>query len=358
MHRQQPPLVQDRAPEPRRRLTGRAAQILGLLALSGIGAELLAAYSDSTGDPGAIAFALVFFGALYGAPALLARDLARRLGWGWPSLLVMFAALGVVQACLIDQSLFAADYGGYTGWAENREPTLIPALGFSGYNAYSFLIGHVIFSFAAPVALAEAWSPRRARTPWLGRIGTILAGLAYLGAAALIVSDPESQSGSVPQLLGACGVVGALVIVAAVVGRRARAAASEPSAARGEIPLWAIVLTAVVAAVVPDLVPPTWPGVAGAVAVSAGFGIALLLAARRRRWSIRHAAAVAVGFLLARGLLAFTYFPLSGEVSPAAKYTHNAVMLLVVLFAGAVALRRHPRSPESIRGTGVASSDP
>lgn len=358
MHRQQPPAAHDQAPERRRRLPGRVAQVLGLLALSGIGAELLAAYSGSTGDPGAIAFALVFFGALYGAPALLARDLVRRLGWGWPSLLAMFAVLGVVQACLIDQSLFAADYGGYAGWVENREPTLIPALGFSGYNAYSFLIGHVIFSFAAPVALAEAWSPRRARTPWLGRLGTILAVLAYLGAAALIVGDPESQSGSVPQLLGACGVVGALVLVAAVVGHRARTAASEPSAALGEIPLWAILLTAVVAAVVPDLVPPTWPGVAGAVAITAGFGIVLLLAARRRRWSVRHAAAVAVGFLLARGLLAFTYFPLSGEVAPAAKYTHNAVMLLVVLLAGAVALWPRSPIPETTRGPGVASSDP
>lgn len=113
-----------------------------------------------------------------------------------------------------------------------------------------------------------------------------------------------------------------------------------------------------VAAAVPDLVPPTWPGVVVAAAVTAGLGIALLLAARRRRWSIRHAAAVAVGFLLARGLLAFTYFPLSGEVSPVAKYTHNAVMLLVVLLAGAVALRRRSKIPESTRSPGVASSDP
>jgi hypothetical protein len=100
----------------------RPAQIVGLLGLSAIGAELLAAYGDSTGDPGGVAFALVFFAALYGAPVLLARDLVRRRGWGWPSLLLLCAALGVTQACLIDQSLFSADYQGYEVGRKTAKP--------------------------------------------------------------------------------------------------------------------------------------------------------------------------------------------------------------------------------------------
>lgn len=320
----------------------RVARIVGLLALCGIGAELLAAYSDNTGDPGGIAFALVFFGALYGAPALLARDLVRRLGWGWPSLLALFAALAVAQACLIDQSLFSADYGGYEGWEDNREPTLIPPLGISGYNAYSFIAGHVIYSFAAPVALAEAWAPRRARTPWLGPIGTVLAGLAYLAAAALIVTDPESQSGSGSQLAGATGVIAALLLLAVGVGRRGRRCRAElPDPGRPRR-VWIIVATGLVAAVIPDLIPVTWPGVAVATAVTAAFGVGILLAARRWGWTLRHSAAAGLAYLLARGLLAFTYYPLSGEVSAGAKYAHNTVMLLVVLIAGWLALA--PRS--------------
>ncbi|GAA3510818.1 hypothetical protein GCM10022416_64090 [Actinomadura keratinilytica] len=59
---------------------------------------------------------------------------------------------------------------------------------------------------------------------------------------------------------------------------------------------------------------------------------------RRRRWGISQTAAVGLGFLLARGLMAFTYFPLIGDVSAAAKYAHSAVMLLAVLVAGALAL--------------------
>ena len=151
----------------RRDHPGPAGQVVGLLVLCGVGAELLSAYSDTTGDPGGVAFSLVFFAALYGAPALLVRELARRRGWGWPSMLLAFAALGVAQACLIDQSMFSVDYQAYEGWEETRAATLVPGLGISAFNAFNFVVGHMIFSFAAPVALVEAWHPERAHEPWL-----------------------------------------------------------------------------------------------------------------------------------------------------------------------------------------------
>ncbi|MFD4324807.1 hypothetical protein ACFWQC_09240 [Nocardioides sp. NPDC058538] len=318
-----------------RRDRSKVLQIAGLLALCGIGAELLAAYSDSTGDPGGIAFALIFFGALYGAPALLARELARRLGRGWPSLLLIFAALGTAQAGLIDQSLFSADYGGYEGWEEDREPTLIPAIGLSGHNAYSFIVGHVIFSFAAPVALAEAWVPARARKPWLGPLGITFAAIAYAVAAALIVTDPESRSGSQGQLLGTAVVVGALVLLAVIVGRRRQ---EDHAGARG-VSVWLVLGVAFVLAFVPDLMPATWLGVVAAMTAMATIGVLVLLAARTRSWTVRHSAAVGAAFLLERGLLAFTYFPLIGDVAPGPKYAHNVVMLVIVLLATWLALR-------------------
>ncbi|MFD7072743.1 hypothetical protein ACFV9G_00920 [Nocardioides sp. NPDC059952] len=315
----------------------RVLQVVGLLVLCGIGAELLAAYGDSTGNIGGIAFALVFFGALYGAPALVARELVRRLGWGWPSLLLIFAALGVAEAGLIDQSLFSADYGGYEGWEENREPTLIPSLGFSGYSAYSFIIGHVIFSFAAPVALAEAWVPARARKPWLGPIGTALAAVAYVIAALFILADPESRSGSPAQLLATAGVIVVLLLVAFVLGRRAQTASHRDGA--GEVPLWALFVTALVFALVPDLTPATWLGVAIAATTTVVFCVLVLLAARTRVWTVRHAATIGAAYLVVRGLLAFTYFPLIGDVAAGPKYAHNVAMLLVVALAGWLALR-------------------
>ncbi|MER6972902.1 hypothetical protein ABT304_17705 [Nocardioides sp. NPDC000445] len=334
-----------------RRDRSKVLQIAGLLVLCGIGAELLAAYGDSTGNVGGIVFALVFFGALYGAPALLARELVRRLGWGWPSLLLFFAALGMAQAGLIDQSLFSADYGGYEGWEENREPTLIRAVGLSGYNAYSFIVGHVIFSFAAPVALAEAWVPDRARKPWLGPIGVTFAAIAYAVAAALIVTDPESRSGTQAQLLPTAGVVGALVLLAVFVGRRHQEDHAGPG--KPGVSIWLVLGVAFVFALVPDLMAATWWGVIGAATATATGGLLLLLAARTRAWTIRHTAAVGAAFLLERGLLAFTYFPLIGDVAAGPKYAHNVAMLLVVALAGWLALRGRAATAPSAERTAL-----
>ncbi|MBB6000157.1 hypothetical protein [Streptomonospora salina] len=319
-------------------INGKAIQVVAVLGLCAIGAELLAAYDDSTGDAAALAFALVFFAGLYGAPALLARELVRRRGWGWPSLLLLFAALGTAQACLIDQSMFAVDYQGYEGWKFFREQTLIPALGISASNAYSFVFGHVIYSFAAPIALAEAWAPQRAREPWLSPTGIVAAALAYLGTAAVILADPESHTGSPMQLAVSSGVVVAVVAAALLVGR-ARATATKA----GGPPVWAVLLITLVVALAPDLADTTsWRGLAVGVVASGALGVAILVAARMWGWSPRHSAAAGLGFLLARGLMAFTYFPLIGNVEPFAKYAHNTAMLIVVLIAGAVALRQGP----------------
>lgn len=151
---------------PRRERIGDAAQLIGLLILVPVGAELLAVYSDNTGQVGKALFAVVFFAGLYGAPALLIREVVRRQGWGWSSLLLLAASLAVLQAGVIDQSLFSVDYGDYEGFREGAEPTWIAPLGISAFNTQGFLIGHVVFSFAAPLALAEAWRPGRSRAPW------------------------------------------------------------------------------------------------------------------------------------------------------------------------------------------------
>lgn len=313
-----------------------------MVALSAVSAELLAAYGDSTGDLGLAAFSVVYFSALYGAPALLAREVARRAGWGWPSLLLLFLALGLTQACIIDQSMFSDDYEGYDGWEESWKATLVQPLGINASNTLNFLVGHVIFSFGAPVALAEAWrrARARARAPWLGRRGLIIAGLAYLAAATLIMFQPGSHAASQTQLGVSVGLVVGCVGLAALVGRRHRQRPA-PEVQRGRrAPTIAVTFTiALVLAVARALVAETWAGFAQGVVVTALAAAFVWLSARRPGWGIRHAAAVALAFLVANGLLAFTYFPLLGEVSAGAKYAHNVVMLLVVLTAGWFALR-------------------
>ncbi|GAB4084043.1 hypothetical protein GCM10028784_06730 [Myceligenerans cantabricum] len=315
-------------------------RVLGLVVLCAIGAELLAAYGDSTGDLGGVAFGLVFFSALYGAPALLARDLARRTGGGWPAMLLLFAALGVAEACLIDQSLFATDFLNYEGWEETREATLVPGLGLSAFNAYNFIVGHIVFSFGAPVAIAEAWRPDKATEPWLGPFGTVLAALAYGGAVAIVLSDPESRTATPTQLVVSAGLVLGLLAAAAVVGRRLRGRTRTSPGRR--LPIGTTFTVALALALTAGFAGETWAGFAVGAAVTALTGVALLLAARHYDWTARHAAAVALAFLVVRGGLAFLYFPLLGDVAPGPKYLHNVAMLTLVLLAGWAALRRRP----------------
>lgn len=313
-----------------------SAQILALAALCAVSAELLAAYSDSTGDIGAILFNLIFFMALYGAPALLMRELARRLGWGWPSLLLLCAALGILEACIIDQAMFAEQYRGYAGWEESRSATYIPLFGISAYNAYNFILGHIIFSFAGPIAIAEAWRPKRAVASWLGPFGMTVAAVCYLGSAALIMFDPSSQSASLTQLIVSWLLVVACLLAAALIGRRRISARSTPI--RHLRPLVVLAVTFVVA-VLSNFAGENWIGVA--VGLGSTFLVLAMIIRMRMRfiWTFQHSAAVALGYLLSRGVLAFAYFPLLGEVDPFPKYLHNVAMLAIVLAAGALALQ-------------------
>lgn len=326
---------------------GRSLQVAGLLGLSAVGAELLSAYDDSTGQVGALLFAVVFFGALYGAPALLMREIARRARWGWSSIVLMAFAAGILQAGVIDQSLFSADYRGLDDWAGSRQATFVAPLGTSAHMALNFVLGHVIYSFCAPIAVAEAWRPEQAGRPWLRLPGTAVAGAAYLAAAGLIMADPESQSASALQVALALLAATACAGAAAWVGRRT----GQDDADAGRAPgLGTTLIGALALAIGFSVLPETWTGVWLGVAGTALLATAVARLSRRAGWGVPHAAAVALAFLLCRGLLAFTYFPLLGEVSAARKYSHNVVMLALVCLAGWLALRtsRGPQGREPL----------
>jgi hypothetical protein len=102
---------------------------LGLFVLAPVCAEYLWGYDTSTGDRVALVGGLVFLAPLYGAPALLIRETARRLGLGWPGILLLAAAFGIVQAGIVDQSLFSTNYRDISYWKEITLPTHIGPLG-------------------------------------------------------------------------------------------------------------------------------------------------------------------------------------------------------------------------------------
>jgi hypothetical protein len=89
---------------------------LVLVFMAPLVAELLAG-TTPLGQPLVLAFLLPIYLPLYGAGALLMRELVRRSGRGWASMLLLGAAYGFIEEGFASQSLFnptlyhAADWG-------------------------------------------------------------------------------------------------------------------------------------------------------------------------------------------------------------------------------------------------------
>lgn len=311
-----------------------------MLLLAPVTAEYLIGYDDTIGNPAALIFGVVFFAPLYGAPAVLIREVARRLGRGWPTMLLLATAFGLVEAGLVDQSLFSPDYREIPYWSSLREPTYLPWLGTSAYMALTFVAGHVFGSIAAPVALAEAWWPERRRDPWLGTSGLITMGVLWIAGSAFILADQlhtEDFRISLGQGVGTALVVLGLIAIAVRLPRARR-----PVAGAAPSP-WLVLVTSAALLMVRSVVPTGWVGTIAAVAA-----IVLWLAlvgrwSRQEGWSGAHVVAAVTGDLLSIGVPAFWTVPL-GDVPLAAKLATNTVLLALVLAIAFVGLRRVGRS--------------
>ena len=127
--------------------------------------------------------ALIVLAPMYGGGALLIREVVRRTGRGWPSILLLGMAYGIFEEAYTTQSLFNPNYlklnlGLLT-------PAYIPSLGISAWWTLWMFMVHGIWSISTPIALVEACVPDRARTPWLGRVGLVVVTLVFLlGATA------------------------------------------------------------------------------------------------------------------------------------------------------------------------------
>ncbi|MCD9143867.1 hypothetical protein [Streptomyces albireticuli] len=321
--------------------------VLGLTLLSPVAAEYLIGYGDTIGRPKELLAGLLVLGPLYGTVAVLIREAVRRTGRGWPSMLLLGLAFGLIQAGIIDQSLFNDDYRDVPDWQETLRPTFVPGLGISAAMALNFLVGHMVWSFCAPVAVVEACVPRLADRPWLGRTGLIVLPLLYLAAAALIYQDhlrTEHFTAAPAQTAGTAAV--ALALGAAAFALPRRRPAERPAGTRAPAP-WVVACCAAVALAVHQNVPPTWPGAAADAALLTVLGALLLRWSGRTGWGRKHVLAASGAALMVNALLSFVVEPL-GHPSVAAKFATNAAITLGVMALLGWAhrsLRRHVATP-------------
>jgi hypothetical protein len=250
--------------------------------------------------------AIVVLAPMYGGGALLIREVVRRRGLGWPNILLLAVAYGVLEEGLTTQSLFNPNY------ADLRllDPGHISALGM-GAPWTVFVLGlHTVWSITVPIVLMESVS-RRPREPWLGKIGLWVYGMLFLAGIAATTAfgyTKDSFRASTGQNIGVGIAIVVLVALAVWIGRRAhrRTTGSVPSA-------WIIgVVTLVLGSgwmVVNDQIKNGWLEAILLLAIEVLTVFVIVTWSRRTGWTRLHTLAAAGGALLTYAWHAFPETP-------------------------------------------------
>ncbi|MDG4828721.1 hypothetical protein O7627_05290 [Solwaraspora sp. WMMD1047] len=317
MTRQNPPPGPSR---PRRRVT----PALGLFLLAPLVAEYLLGNIAIDQLAG-----LLVLAPMYGGGALLIREVTRRAGRGWPTMFLLALAYGLLEAGLLDQSLFNPSYLGY----DFQTTAHVPQLGVSAYYALLFLIGHTVWSIAVPIALVESFTPAHRTTPWLGRFGLAVTALVFVAGSGFIFYDHQVTEDFLPerrQLLGTAGLILLLIVVAFLV-RRSR---QRPATGRPAPDPWLVGGVAFLAGSLFWRIPEDRNGVALGIALVLVLAVVVLRWARRPGWDARHRLALAAGAVLTYCWFSFTIPPMLGSTGRTdlignAVFAAAAVLLLL-----------------------------
>ncbi|VXB26837.1 conserved membrane hypothetical protein [Aeromicrobium sp. 9AM] len=279
---------------------------------------------------------VLFLGPMYGGAAVLIREVARRSGRGWPTILLLAAAFGAFQAGVVDQSLFNPDYARY----DFQHPVHIDGVDVSLYYLVAFVTGHVVVSISVPIVIAEAWS-RRSAGPWLGRRGLWIVGVLYVLATIVNHFGVKDEDGhgfqAAPhQVVVALGVVALLVAVALSWQRRPTTHLAVP-------PIWLLAGLGFIAFL---FYLPAENGasllVAAAVITAVVLGVGRW--SRSSRWTAAHAFWLAMGPALNGVVVPFVAAPYDDEVSARAELLADSVAAATCLLIVALTTYRRLRT--------------
>jgi hypothetical protein len=237
---------------------------------------------------------LVLLVPMYGGGALLIREVTRRTGRGWPTILFLAAAYGVIEACLADQSLFNPSFFNI----DSQKVAPIPWLGISAYDTLTYVVGHVIWSISVPIAIVEMLTPARSRSPWLSKTGLALTGVLYLIGCAIVFSfiyAEEKFIASPVQLASSSAVALLLIAIAFSLRKKTRRAAHS---SRTLLKPWPLGIGSFAASSLFFAKPESWIGVILGIIILC---IAWLLVrhwSSYQGWSIQHQFALVAGAVL------------------------------------------------------------
>ncbi|MER7248579.1 hypothetical protein [Kribbella sp. NPDC000426] len=307
---------------PQRYSVKRSLPALGLFFLSPLVAEFLLG-----NIPISAFFALLTLAPLYGGGAVLIRELVRRRGWGYPSVIVLALAYGVIEEGITTQSLFNPNY------ADLRllDPGHISALGM-GAPWTVFVLGlHTVWSITVPIILMESVS-RRPREPWLGKIGLWVYGMLFLAGIVATTAfgyTKDSFRASAGQDVGVGIAIVVLIALAVWIGRRT------PRRTTGGVPsAWIVGVVALALGsgwmVVNDEVKNGWLEAVLMLAIEVLTVFVLVTWSRRTGWTRMHTLAAAGGALLTYAWHAFPEKPVF-DAAHTTDLIGNAVFALLAV---------------------------
>jgi hypothetical protein len=286
---------------------------------------------------------LIMYLLLYGSGTLLIREVARRLHLGWPSIIVLGVAYGVVEEGLILQTCFNPHFPGLAHAAAYGR-----ALGVSWFWMISVLGMHAVWSITLPILVAELLFPSIAHRPWLGRVGLGLDAIVYLltGLVMFRFFTAFSHFSAAPlALLGAALMVVVLVVLALFLLPRS-VGVSAGSRARSVPAPWMVGLAAFVAGVLffaLQVAFPTMPAIPPLLPILlyaglyARMGLLIWRWATVAGWNDQHSLALAAGALLTYMLYGFR---LAARGSLADVVMHSALCGIIALLLVWVASRQ------------------
>lgn len=284
---------------------------------------------------------LLLLAPLYGGGALLIRETGRRCRWGWPSMLVLCIAYGLIEEAFVTQSLFNPNYVGL----RLLDYGYIPQVGISAWWTVFVLSIHAIWSTAVPIALVEYFTPNTRQTPWLGYGGLSIIAVLFVGACVLLFFfQPDTAFRATnSQFLTSAVVVALLVAVAIVLGRfRPMWQATSQTVPNP----WVVGVTALALGSAFLLLArthepiPAWLNVVGLLLLlSVGSGL-FWRWSNRAGWSAHHGLAVAGGLLLTYAWYSFVQIPSAGGATPLIDTIGNAIFAAGAVFLLIVAAKR------------------
>jgi hypothetical protein len=335
----------------------RRAPVFALFFLS----PLVAEYLSGTTLPIYLLFLIVPFALYYGSGALLIREVTRRTGRGWPTILTLGLAFGVLEEGVLTQSLFNPNY-----LDENLhllDPGYIKALGIGTLWTVFVLGGHVLWSIGTPVAIVEESTRSRRITPWLGRPGLVVVTVTFLLGCLMefVVTKAEDAKDPFSASPAQLGVSAAIVVVLVVVAFLLPHGERRPGPGRAPSP-WLVFVATMLAGAAWGLLAgatslPSWQAsVAIALACLVVLGVLVARSSRLDGWGRWHRLAVAAGALATSGWHAFA---MEYSKPPVVDIVGRTIYLLAaawIVWLAARKIRMGDSAPVDGAGTGAGES--